>query len=229
MISKLMLFLALAAAAQAGTPVVLELFTSEGCASCPPADELFAKLVEEPDVIGLAYHVDYWNKLGWTDPFSKADWSRRQGRYSGAFESSEIYTPQLIAGGRKECVGSDEDKARAAIADARQAAHPARVKLTVQKPAAGKLAATASFDISGKVEGDPAVALVLFEDGLEVDVKAGENAGSKLAHQRVVRALVEGTSAEFALEPAWKVERLGVVALVQDAKLRVLGAALARP
>lgn len=226
MTSKLTLILMLLVVPlRAETPIVVELFTSEGCSSCPPAEELFGKLAAEPGVIALAFHVDYWNKLGWTDPFSNAEWSRRQGRWSAAFESAEVYTPQLIAGGLGHCVGSDEEKVRALMDQARKAPQPVKVQLKVGKPKDGKIKAESQFDASKDVK----IALILFEDDLTTDVKAGENAGKQLSHQRVVRALIESATTEFTLDPAWKVEKLGVAAVVSDARMKVLGSALVRP
>lgn len=228
MTSKLAVIFALmlSGASAAQTPVVLELFTSEGCSSCPPAEELFAKLADEPGVIALAFHVDYWNKLGWTDPFSKVDWSRRQSRWSGALGTEELYTPMLIAGGLGHVVASDEKKVRELVDRARRT--QAKVlPLSVSKPAGGKLKAVVNIDDS---EDDEAkFELVLFEDGLTTDVKTGENAGRQLSHRRVVRALAEGKAAEFALDPAWKLDRLGVAAIAHDARMKVLGAAQAKP
>src|ERR1700681_1033381 len=93
-------------------PVVVELFTSQGCSSCPPADRLLSRLQGDSrtagTVIPLAFHVDYWNRLGWSDPFSSAAWSERQMTYAKALHSNRIYTPQLVVGGRAECVGSEE-------------------------------------------------------------------------------------------------------------------------
>jgi hypothetical protein len=99
---------------------VLELFTSEGCSSCPPADELLAKIQKEAqgkDIYLLAYHVDYWDRLGWKDVFSNADYSKRQEQYGRWFNSSQIYTPQLIVNGKAEFVGSNEAAIRNAISD----------------------------------------------------------------------------------------------------------------
>src|SRR5260370_6253914 len=108
------------------TPVVVELFTSEGCSSCPPADEILSKLdkmqpIQGVEVIALGEHVDYWNKLGWIDPYSSADFSRRQSRYSDAFNQDSVYTPQMIVDGRDEFAGGNMERAPAAIAKAAQA------------------------------------------------------------------------------------------------------------
>src|ERR1700687_2952781 len=104
----------------ARTPVVVELFTSEGCSSCPPADALLARLAEEQlagnlQLIALEEHVDYWNSLGWADPFSSRDWTSRQYVYSGVLGNVNPYTPQMVVDGRVEFVGSDTKKARHAM------------------------------------------------------------------------------------------------------------------
>ena len=105
------------------TPVVVELFTSEGCSSCPPADALLARLAEElldgnVQLIALEEHVDYWNDLGWADPFSSRDWTSRQNVYSGALGNGNPYTPQMVVDGAVEFVGSHRQKARQAILEA---------------------------------------------------------------------------------------------------------------
>src|ERR1700758_1874902 len=100
--------------------VIVELFTSEGCSSCPPADQLLKKLSEEQpihgaQVVALEEHVDYWNHLGWRDPFSDVEFSRRQEQYSGVFRNDGVYTPQMIVDGQVEFTGSREGRAREAI------------------------------------------------------------------------------------------------------------------
>ncbi len=89
---------------------VLELFTSQGCSSCPPADELLSKVQKREHVIALSYHVDYWNYIGWKDPFSQEAFSNKQRKYSQKFNSSSIYTPQVVVNGREHFVGSDASK-----------------------------------------------------------------------------------------------------------------------
>src|SRR5271165_1705051 len=90
------LLMTAAAAGAAPVPTVVELFTSQGCSSCPPADQLLGELAKRPDVIALAYHVDYWNQLGWTDRFSASDFTKRQRAYARKMGSSNVYTPQMV-------------------------------------------------------------------------------------------------------------------------------------
>src|SRR4051812_28119465 len=99
---------------------VIELFTSEGCSSCPAADALVAKIAAEnhPGVIFLSYHVDYWNRLGWQDVFSDARFTKRQAAYGDHFKLNSVYTPQIVVNGEKQFVGSDEHKLRESFANA---------------------------------------------------------------------------------------------------------------
>jgi hypothetical protein len=179
-----MLLLALLQAAGAGTAVV-ELFTSEGCSSCPPADALLSELAAErtPGVILLELHVDYWDRLGWPDPWARSQFSDRQRRYGERFD--QVYTPQMVVNGQAQLVGSDRLMARALIAKALAAPQAA---LTVDARRDG---ATVTAKIAGAPSGTTLVAAIV-EDGLESDVQRGENRGSKLRHDRVARAWVEG-------------------------------------
>src|SRR5438876_2184815 len=125
------------------TPIIVELFTSEGCSSCPPADEVLARLertqpVPGAEIIPLSEHVDYWNYIGWADPFSAAAFSARQGEYARTFGLDGAYTPQMVIDGQTEFIGSNLSQARSAIAKAAQASK-AQVTLTRTKnPAAAK-------------------------------------------------------------------------------------------
>ncbi|HYG65894.1 MAG TPA: DUF1223 domain-containing protein, partial [Thermoanaerobaculia bacterium] len=128
---------------KAAAPVIVELFTSQGCSSCPPADRLLTRLGGDPGLAGrvipLAFHVDYWNHIGWTDPFSAKRWSERQQAYARAFKANRIYTPQLVVNGRTEGVGSHEPRVRKQIADALAREPAGRVSLGVETPAAGQV------------------------------------------------------------------------------------------
>src|SRR5271167_1032515 len=107
------LFLSLGLAVTSGParagerPIVVELFTSEGCSSCPPADALLAELASRPDVLALSFHVDYWDRLGWKDPFSSHEATQRQDRYAKLLDLATVYTPQIVVDGRWQSVGSD--------------------------------------------------------------------------------------------------------------------------
>lgn len=228
------------------TPVVVELFTSEGCSSCPPADALLARLertqpIPGAEVIALKEHVDYWNHLGWRDPFSSAELTARQNFYAKTFGNAGVYTPQMIVDGQVEFVGSSESRARRAIARA-AGAPKAPVHLGWASDPGGENTAVLEVSI-GKMEaataGDTAeVFLAVTEGGLHSDVKRGENAGRQLDHFAVVRELrgigkanpVAATAftAQTAVKasPEWRRENLRAVVFVQERRSRrVLGAA----
>ena len=230
------------------TPVVVELFTSEGCSSCPPADEVLSKLdkvqpIKGVQVIALGEHVDYWNKLGWTDPYSSEDFSRRQSKYSDAFNQDSVYTPQMIVDGRDEFAGGNMERARTAIARAAQAPK-ANIQLTSSQNSeatnsrAVKLLLHVS-DLPRLTAGDTAeVLLAITENNLRSEVSGGENAGRYLRHSAVVRQLttlgeIGDNQNGFAAEPTvnldngWQRDNLRAVAFVQErGTRRVLGAAV---
>ena len=168
----------------APTPVLVELFTSEGCSSCPPADRLLARLAADQPVPGalvvpLSLHVDYWNHLGWKDPFSSPRYTERQGGYAARFgRAGRVYTPQMVVDGRVELVGSDERKARRAIGES--AREPKAFVLVVPNAAGA-----ARVTVAG-ARGDADVFFAVIEEGLVSEVTRGENAGSRLAHTAVV-------------------------------------------
>jgi hypothetical protein len=214
-------------------PVIVELFTSEGCSSCPPADKLLAELVQKQpidsaQIIPLAFHVDYWNKLGWTDRFSTPEFTQRQREYGQAMKLQSMYTPQMVVDGREEFVGSDGDAARKAVEQASHD-HKAAVRLTAE----GNRIHVQVSNLPSKQECDVLVAIT--EDDLQSDVRRGENRGRKLSHVAVVRRLIRvgqargvdwSGDAEFAIDREWKPEKLRVVAFVQEADQGpILGAA----
>ncbi|HEX4003046.1 MAG TPA: DUF1223 domain-containing protein [Candidatus Acidoferrales bacterium] len=238
-------------ASPGATPVIVELFTSEGCSSCPPADRLLAHLqrtqpVAGADIIALEEHVDYWNDLGWKDPFSSSQFSNRQDDYAHFFRTSGPYTPQMIVDGKSQFVGSNEHDALAAIGKAARGPK-ANVELEqISDPKAGaEESGTLTLHIrlgpiAGWRPGDLAeVVLAVTEDDLSSNVTRGENAGDQLVHRAVVRHFqvlgrLDSTGA-FAAEPKvtlakdWKRDNLRVVAFVQDRTSRdVLGIASLR-
>jgi len=219
------------------TPVIVELFTSEGCSSCPPADALLSRYSQSSpaagvEVIALGEHVDYWNHGGWADPFSAAKFTARQNAYANAFHLDSVYTPQMIVDGKTQLVGSDGDAARAAIA---RAARLPKVLVSLSEPTPGRLSVSISH-LPVSAATDPAeVLLAVTEDSLSSTVGGGENRGRHLVHSAVVRALTPlGTitgatfvaSPTFPLKPGWRRGHLHAVVFVQEQKSRrIVGAA----
>lgn len=224
------------------TPVLVELFTSEGCSSCPPADALLARFLETQPVDGaeivpLELHVDYWDRLGWKDPFSSPAFSRRQEGYSRIFGAESVYTPQMVVDGAEAFAGGDAGLATSAIKTA-----VARPHLTVGVSAAlggdtvciAADAPTAPADATETI----GVVIALVEDGLTSAVKRGENNGRTLTHVAVTRRLETiGTldrdafagEGQWKLGAGWQRQKLRVVAFLQGQKTRrVYGSAQAR-
>jgi len=163
--------------ARAERPVVIELFTSEGCSSCPPADAAVSAFAARPDVLALAYHVDYWDSLGWRDPYSQPDWTRRQEQYADALGQATIGTPQMIVDGRQILTGALEIQSLPRH-DARPAAVPVRLAL-------GEGALSVHLDANPGVERSE-VTLIPYLAHAVTAVRAGENAGRTLLESHVV-------------------------------------------
>jgi hypothetical protein len=236
----LALLLAAFAAAQTRTPVIVELFTSEGCSSCPPADTLLSRLARalpDIDVIPLSEHVDYWNHLGWKDPFSASLFSARQQDYGRMFRLESVYTPQMVVNGQVEFSGSDRGRAEQEIRKASQGPR-ATVELTKLNDQAVRL----------RVDDVPAgtrnadMFLAITESLLETDVRNGENAGHRLAHTGVVRSLTTlghidakktaayTADAKINLNQEWRRPNVKLVLFVQDrATRKIIGATTLQP
>ena len=230
------------------TPVLVELFTSQGCSSCPPADELLIMLDEQQFVGGalvipLSEHVEYWNGLGWRDPFSAPMFTERQREYGEVLVTGGLYTPQMVVDGQVELVGSQRNIARQAIARA-AVAPKAEIALALTAGGRGN-AVSVEVTISGVARlgalDDADLWLAVTEAGLATDVPRGENAHRRLRHAAVVRRLEQiatlpmpapdrfAAVAPVALEPAWHVGSLRLVAFLQERKSRrVLGATQVR-
>jgi hypothetical protein len=176
-----------------GTPfAVVELFTSEGCSSCPPADNLLGEIVQDAEkrqqrVFGLSFHVDYWNSLGWRDPYSDAAFSRRQREYAQALNSDQVYTPQIVVNGSTEFVGSDRIRARKQIDAALKQPARAAVKLS-QEGKKEPSSVVFAYEVERAARGS-VLNVAVVERGLVSNVKRGENGGRTLRHENVVRAL----------------------------------------
>jgi hypothetical protein len=209
------------------TPVLVELFTSEGCSSCPPADEVLARLEKEQpgtdaEIITLAFHVDYWNYLGWKDEFSSPKYSERQGGYASTFNQDSNYTPQMVVDGQKQFVGSSFDTAISAIAEAAK-----NTKAKVEFEQNDKNLKVRFSDLPAHEESY--VWLAIAEDDLESNVKRGENSGRILRHVSVVREmnllgnlLPEDKSFEKEIplnfDSKWDRKNLKLVAFIQAKK-----------
>lgn len=185
------------AAAQASRPVVVELFTSQGCSSCPPADRILAELAKtRADVLPLAFHVTYWNRLGWPDPFSFEAATDRQRAYRAISGIGGVYTPQAVVDGTQDVVGSDGAGLRTAIT--RAAASAVAVALTASRNGA-------DITISvGAGKGRGRLLLVGYDREHRTQVPRGENAGATLVEANIVRSLVpagewQGAATELRL------------------------------
>ncbi len=168
---------------------VIELFTSEGCSSCPPADELVAKIIKEDAnkaVYVLGFHVDYWNNLGWKDEFSKAEYSDRQRKYASWLKLDQVYTPQIVVNGKKEFVGSSEGTLRNAIQAGLQ--KPANDAISFNTVHFTHDALTLQYQTKG-VSANCALVIAFVQKNAQSHVKAGENSGRLLNHVNIVRNL----------------------------------------
>lgn len=209
------------------TPVLVELFTSEGCSSCPPADVVLGKLLKEQpnsdaEIVTLALHVDYWNRLGWKDEFSDAKYSERQSVYASSFKSDQVYTPQMVVDGQKEFVGNDFGNAKNAVAEAAK-----NKKAFVEIQAENSKVKIIINELNA--EEDSSVYLVVAQDNLATNVKSGENSGKNLRHESVVREMkvvgnVTSANKSFSVESSveiksdWNKQDLSYIVFVQGNK-----------
>lgn len=161
---------------------VIELFTSQGCSSCPPADKILAEYAQSKDVLALSWHVDYWNYLGWKDTFSKADFTNRQRQYGAAFRQRSIYTPEAVVNGRDHVVGSRRNDLVNLIDTLAKAGQGVSVPLNVEKSAS-------QVRISADNTGDTksTLWLVYYNKSEKVKIKRGENRGETITYHNIVR------------------------------------------
>jgi hypothetical protein len=210
-------------------PVIVELFTSQGCSSCPPADAFLTTLEKQKNVIPLAFHVDYWDRLGWRDPFSSREATARQMAYVRTMGLNSAYTPQMVVGGTRQFVGSDRHAAREALAAASAAVPAGEVRVTVTR-SPNALHVILHAELRGTREHDLMLAVV--EDGLSTAVQRGENRGATLANDAVVRKLLRVAAlrggatdkeVDVPIDPAWK--QISAVAFLQDAETMAIDGA----
>jgi hypothetical protein len=208
------------------TPVVVELFTSQGCSSCPPADELIRTLARDSSlrgkVIPLAFHVDYWDRLGWRDPFSSAEWTRRQFFYVRALNVNSAFTPQAVVNGGRQFVGSHAPAMTEAIQEASHRTPLGHVRVDATRDG-NHITARVHADAQSGTD----VLLVLFQNDVTTRIGAGENDGRSATEDAIVRQLVRvgsGTvdkSVTLTVDPSWK--KVGVAAFLQNHDTLTIG------
>ncbi len=227
--SSLMLALPLLVSqpAVAERPILLELFTSQGCSSCPSADKLLGDLAQQSGVLALAFHVDYWDRLGWKDPYASPEWTARQRRYgatlTGSRYAGQIYTPQMVIDGRADAVGSDAPAIGRAVAKARTAAIDLGVGLAQQDKALKVSAPPSAY-------ADARLLLLVVDPPHMTRVTRGENAGQTLREARIVRAVEQlptynGAAFEVTIDDPRKEPGQTIALVLQRADGVVLGAA----
>ena len=211
---------------------LLELYTSEGCDSCPPADRWLSGLTQRgfgsDRVVALAFHVDYWNYIGWTDPFSQKRYSERQRQAAARNESRFVYTPQFLLNGRDYRRGIWRDDFAEKVAAVNRDKPRAELRLEL-KEAANALTVGGGATVTGATERSQSQAwLALYENRLANNVTAGENRGKRLEHDYVVRDIAGPFAVDaqgrttlehrFRIDPGWKKLDLGVAAYVQNVR-----------
>ena len=210
-----------------GAPVVVELFTSQGCSSCPPADELLGELAQQPGIIALAMHIDYWDYIGWKDPFASPKLTARQRDYVRSLGLRYVYTPQMVIDGRTDVVGLHRNRVLGAIEKAAKARKALKVRFSQED--GGKIVIPAGH---APDEG-ATIWLAVFDSKHETEVPRGENAGRKLYDYNVVRKMTplgtwrgEAMEIPFDLAAAAASGQDGCAVIVQQGRTgMVLGAA----
>lgn len=225
-------------------PIVLELFTSQGCSSCPPADRFLRELADDPKwgdrVIPLSFHVDYWNYLGWKDPFSKGAWTARQGDYVEAMGGATMYTPQIVIHGREDAVGSRFQQVKQALEDQAHNPDAHLIDVSVESLVRGKRSLRGEVKVSGRLPDTPSSYVLVgiaFQKGLSTDIRRGENAGKTLKNDFVVRnlevlsQLQESTNLDLnktftiGLDKGIESDQLGLAVIVQNKQsMEIVGA-----
>jgi hypothetical protein len=222
---------AVSAQANEQRPTVIELFTSQGCSSCPPADRLLNTLAERKDVIALTLAVSYWDYLGWKDTLASPEHNERQRRYAKKAGRPGVYTPQVIVNGLEHCVGSDPKAIEEAIAKTAAAVASTRVDLSAERRG-GRLAIVAGDAPEGSAIRGARVLVMAAEREVSVAIQRGENAGERVTYSNVVRKITDagrwtGQAATFDL-PLDKVRGDNtdlLVVLLQDDKTGAIIAA----
>ena len=214
----------------ANNVVVMELFTSQGCSSCPPADKLLGMFSKREDVIALSFHVDYWNRLGWKDPFSDPSFSERQRHYASSSGTENVYTPQVIINGEKQMVGSDEDNIEKYVKQYQKLQSSAQIIIDEIKTGDNRVLVTCSF--KGKFK-NAALNIALVQNKVTTLIKAGENGGVNFTNYNVVRNFktinsfsVEKNTTTIDLTPGIDKKNMSLILFLQDANSNKIFAAV---
>ena len=216
---------------------VIELFTSQGCSSCPAADRLLSKTISESkvnsdiNIFALSFHVDYWNRQGWTDPFSEKEYSERQNNYASVLNLNSVFTPQMILNGNRQFVGSDEHSLKQALYQSLSVAPSAGFKMLSAR-CEKNAPATVRFSVFGSYDGC-SINFALLSLRETTFIKRGENEGLTITSENVVRqfisipAIAEG-EIKFRGSPVSAGNNLAIIAYLQkNNNLTIIGAAMA--
>ena len=214
-----------AAQSMSNSSVVIELFTSQGCSSCPPADRVLADLVDRHEneglaVLALSFHVDYWNYLGWSDPFSSAKWSRRQKQYASVLNENRVYTPQMLINGQQGFVGSRRKQLDANLPKHLEQLPEHSIKLETRLDSVGQV--QVAYEVKGAGEGK-LINIAVVSRSLTATAARGENRGRKLTHANVVRDFanrkLDDLAGEILFDVPTETETThSVIAYVQDVR-----------
>ena len=215
--------------------VLVELFTSEGCSSCPPADVLLSNIVDSEyegvEVIGLSFHVDYWDYIGWKDPYASQKYTQRQRAYARKFYSNQVYTPQMVVNGKHEFVGSDRAKWRSVLGKTKSKKSTYVIDLQKLSIENDELV----IQVGSVSESKVVLNAAIVERGLSQEVTRGENRGRKLSHDNVVRSFktrqFDGQSNEIRLDipTDLSLSNSSIILYAQDEKSWEVVGALKRP
>jgi hypothetical protein len=214
---------------------LVELYTSEGCSSCPPADRWLSSFTSaDPRVVPIAFHVGYWDYIGWKDKFADERYTQRQRDLAKIFASQSVYTPQVVLAGRDYRSWRDSRATAAAIDQVKRQSSGAQIEITLRADPGSGLEGNAAAQLSpGAAHGDLDLFVAVTQNGLSNRVTAGENRGEKLEHNFVARdlAVIRDLKGTFRFRPKadWDLERMSVVAFVQDRKTGRVLQALAAP
>ena len=201
--------------------VVMELFTSQGCSSCPPADNLLGKYAAKNNgmIIPLAFHVDYWNRLGWTDSFSSAKYTERQQNYANVIGGSSVYTPQLIINGTRELVGSEEGNVAALVANALK--EQPKLSITIDKAESTANTVSVNYTIDQMLD-NTILNVALVQKQAFTNILKGENRGLRLTNYNVVRDFItrfikiKSSSVDLQMPKGYNTSDFAVVLYVQE-------------